>query len=147
MEEKEIEGYTLERTDIYEKVPLSSVYHFLHGDNESHAECYEMGNFKVVSIDQSPIVEYLRGNKVYYLSQPKLFVVRENVILYLLDEWHKGNFNINQAIFAIYKDGRYIIHDGMHRTGIMYHMGVEMVTLRIIQNWWETVDFTGKYVE
>jgi len=146
-EEKEIEGYTLERTDIYVTVPLESVYHFIHGDSDTHAHCYETKNFRIVPIDQSPVVEYLRGNKVYYLSQPKLFVVREQTILYLLNEWHEGKLDSKQAIFAVQKDGRYIIHDGIHRTGIMYHMGVKEITLRIIRNWWETVDFTGKYAE
>lgn len=137
----------METTDVYQRVPLSSIYHFIHGDSPTHTECYESRNFQIVNIDRSPIVEYLRGNKVYYLSQSPLFNVREETILYLLDEWHAHKLDVHQAVFAVYRDGRYIVHDGMHRTGVMYHMGVQEIMLRVIRNWWESIDFTDKYVE
>lgn len=147
MESWEGKKYLVEETTTYERVPLKDVYHFIHGHNETHTECYLARNFQIVNIDRSPIVEYLRGNTVYYQSQSRLFNVREESILYLLEEWHTRKFDVHKAIPAVYRDGRYIIHDGMHRTGVMYYMGVQQVTLHMVINWWEALDFTGKYVE
>jgi hypothetical protein len=139
--------YELEKTDTYQVVSLDSVYHFIHGSSPDHKHCYETGNFRIVPIDNSPIVEYIRGNTVYYTSQSQLFNVREESILYLLEEWDSHRFDVHQAFKAVYRNDRYIIHDGMHRTGVMYFMGVKYVTLRMVRNWWESLDLSDKFVE
>jgi hypothetical protein len=140
-------NWELEITDTYQIVPMDSIYHFIHGHSPNHKHCYETGNFSIVSIDKSPAVEYIRGNTVYYTSQSHLFDVREESILYLLEEWGSHRFDVHQAFKAVYRNDRYIIHDGMHRTSVMYFMGVKYVTLRMVRNWWKSLDLSDKFVE
>lgn len=113
------------------EVDVDKIYHFIWGNDKTHAECLINGNFKIVPIGHSPVVKYLNGDKAEYLSQSHLFVVRESSISYLLSQYEKG---VVFDVMAVKYGDKYIISDGMHRSSVMYYKGEKKLKLKVVTN-------------
>jgi len=115
-----------------EIIDVDNLYHFIHGNSLTQKECYLNKNYKVTHISNSPVVEYLKGNKQNYLSQSNLFLVRENSINY-----HMENYNSDFQTFEIkvVKFGnKYVVCDGMHRSSILYFNGNRKLLVNTVDN-------------
>lgn len=93
-------------------------------------ECLKNGNFTIKPINKSPAVKYLFGEKSEYLSQSKIFLVREDSLSYHLNlfETENSKFDIKVVKFG----EKYIVCDGMHRSSVLYFKGVRNMDVNLV---------------
>jgi hypothetical protein len=98
-------------------------------DDITHKSSLENGNFKIISIKNSPICKFLQGDELDYLNQSELFVKRPDSIAFNLGMYELGK--LDDVMLAIKFEDKYVICDGMHRASIMVFKGHETIKLKL----------------
>ena len=110
-------------------VPINKLYCFIYLNDTTHKSALENGNFKIISIKNSPISNFLQGDELDYLNQSELFIKRPDSIAFHLGMYELGK--IDDVILAIKFEDKYVICDGMHRASIMAFKGHETIKLKL----------------
>lgn len=113
-----------------EIIDVDNLYHFIHGHSTTHEECYVYRDFKIEHISNSPVVEYLKGNKEAYFRQSHLFNVREETIHYHMGQYGEDRDSNSIKVAKVGDD--YVVVDGMHRSSVCYFNGDRKILVRVV---------------
>jgi hypothetical protein len=115
-----------------ETIKSDDLYHMIHGNSETLDKCYADHDYKIIPISTSPIVKYLQGDIDEYISQSKIFNVRENSIKYHLDQYNQGESDF--TILVIKRNDIYIVCDGMHRSSVLFFKGHRYINVKVVNS-------------
>jgi hypothetical protein len=111
-------------------IPTNQLHCFIYLEDVNHTSALENGNFKIVPLSESPILKFLNGDELAYLSQSDLFVKRPESIPY-----HLGMYELRKLediILVIKFEDKYIICDGMHRASVMFYKGYQQIKVNLV---------------
>jgi len=132
-----IEVFGIDYKTNLEIIDVEDLYHFIHGHSMTHEECYVYRDFKIEHISNSPVVEYLKGNKDAYFRQSHLFNVREKTIHHHMSRY--GQDRTSDSIKVAKLGDYYIAVDGMHQSSVCYFNGDRKLLVRVVDEKTEPV--------
>lgn len=120
------------------RVRLASLKHFVHGDGDNSADICATGRYKIVPIEESPVVAYLRGDKKEYLSGSMAFNPRPETLEHFMSiGFHPAH---QECDIRVVDDPEFglVVTDGMHRSAVLYFLGFEEADVKLAPdtNFW-----------
>ena len=111
-------------------IPINNLYCFIYLEDVDHESALENGNFKIVPLSESPILKFLKGDELAYVSQSKLFIKRPESIPYHLGMYELGK--LEDTIMVVKFENKYVICDGMHRGSVMVYKGDQTIKVNLV---------------